>query len=227
MEFFGLTKFNESTLPASFVGIAVQVENKIPTHAGILVRLNNVNYLVHFPGKVPPEIIQDFNDDGWGVYKIFNEINIDSTEEVDSFLSYCKRVCSSSEITYSFFADGSRLDSTTGKYISKSGLPELGSCVGFCLPILSNSVLSGDEFLKIDDWSDTKVPQELEHFDKWAEFQVKMKHPLIDMDLYRSLKKRISPLEYIAAGYFFDYPISKSQIDNIINKVDFEIKSKF
>jgi hypothetical protein len=157
-----LIRFNSSELPENFVSLATKVdEKKRPTHSAILIRYDKRHFLHHFPGKEPPEVIDDFEEENWYVYKIFDVINPEDQNEVGAFLQHCRRVCRKSGITYSYILDGSHYDNL-GDFISKNGLPELGTCVGFCINTLSNSILDADSYLSIDDWDDLEVDVILE-----------------------------------------------------------------
>jgi hypothetical protein len=214
----GLLKFNDHELPENFVSIAVQVKEEDLTlaHAAILIRHENINYLHHFPGSQPPEVIENFNDSGWHIYKIIESFNVNDASEVGSFLQYCKRICSQSKITYSYIGDGSSY-SDKGEYISKMNLPEFGTCVGFCINTLTNAIIDiEDSFLKLDDWDDSEI---IEWVDAWSKKQVDQKYPNLDWTLYNAFKKRITPLEFLCTSFFNKYPINKNQIDGIKEKV--------
>ncbi len=219
-----LVKFNSSTLPQNFVSLATKVSNKkTPKHAAILIRHQSINYLHHFPGDTRPEIVDDFNEDGWYIYKFFSGIKVDDENEVGSFLQFCKRVCNTSNIAYSFVLDNSSYDND-GNFISASGLPELATCVGFCLNTLSNTIIDGESYFNLDEWDATGIDEE---FDDWAVGQAQEKYPHLDWTLYNAYKKRVNPLEYLCSAYFDEYPIPKEKITNIRDNVQREILELF
>lgn len=219
-----LIKFNQEDLPESFVAIACKIENKDATHAAILIRLNSINYLHHFPGAKPPEIIDNFNEDGWYIYKILDAINIDDESEVGSFLQYCRRICKNSVITYGYIADNSSY-SDRGPFISRIGLPEFGTCVSFCANTLSNTLLDLEvSYFDLDDWDDSDL---IKWVDDWAIKQATLKYPDLDWHQYNTFKKRIKPLEFLTSSFIKEYPITKSKIHEFINDVKMDIESKF
>ena len=219
-----LIKFNEQDLPENFVSIATKIENKEATHAAILIRHKSINYLHHFPGNTSPEVIEDFNEDGWYVYKIIEAINVDDEFEVGAFLQHCKRICNKSNITYSFIADGSSYNDR-GEFLSRLGLPELGSCVGFCVNTLTGGLIDvQDSLFELDDWDDSEINQ---FVDKWAMQQVNNKYPDLDWSLYNAFKKRIKPIEYLCSSFIDTFPIRKSQIEAILPEVQSVINNKF
>ena len=218
-----LTKFNESSLPENFVSIAVRIEDHEASHAGILIRYRGINFLHHFPGGDPPVVEENFNEDGWYVYKIMPAFEVEDENEIGSFLQYCKRVCSHSQISYSYIADGSSYEDR-GFFISRIGLPEMGTCVGFCLNTLNNALIGVEQILQLDDWSDSEV---IEWVDHWGRAQVLKKYPDIDWNLYNAFRKRITPLEYLCSSLVNNYPIRKVTIDSLKPAVQRFIDSRF
>lgn len=220
----GLLRFNDHDLPNNFVSIAVQIDEKdlTPKHAAILIRHEKINYLHHFPGSTLPEVIDNFNESGWHIYKIIESFNVNDASEVGAFLQYCKRVCSQSEITYSYIADGSSYDDK-GQFISRMNLPEFGTCVGFCINTLTNAIIDvEDSILSLDDWDDSEI---IEWVDEWSKKQAKEKYPNLDWALYNAFKKRVTPLEYLCASFFNKYPIKKNEIESVKEMVSDTIRS--
>lgn len=218
-----LVRFNESELPSSFVAMVVALNpRKIPVHAGLLIRLNGVNYFHHFGSR--PRIIENFNTSDWYVYKVINIIKVGDESEVASFLNHCKQVVNKSKITYSCIFDGSQYDSE-GEFESASGLPELGTCVGFCLNTLALYVIDHDSYLNLNEWEeDSTVGFSLDNYGQEQTFD---KYPSLDKKLYDSFHKRITPTEYLCAAFFDDYPVHKHQIDSIASDVLDVIDEKF
>jgi len=219
-----LIKFNDSQLPENFVSIAVRVEEKHPHHAAILIRHKTKDYLHHFPGSDPPEVAEKFDGNGWYIYKILDSFNVDDESEIGSFLQHCIRVCNKSDITYSYILDGSSYDSD-GNFNSPVGLPELGTCVGFCINTLSSTIIDAEtSYLELGDWDDSDLVASVDQF---ALLQVGNKYPDIDWALYNAFKKRITPLEYLCTSFFKEYPIKKVTIDTIKDEVLEDIRSKY
>ncbi len=219
-----LVRFNESALPNSFVAIAVELDDaKVPCHAGILIRLNDVNYLHHYCGA--PQLLNSFDPSKWFVYKIINIVKVDDENEIGAFLMHCKRVCENSEITYSCVFDGSAYNAE-GKFESLSGLPELGTCVGFCLNTLAIYFIDRESYLQIDDWDESSIPENFP-LDNFGQRQTFARHPNIDRGLYNAFRKRISPLDYLCAAFIDIYPIARQQIDEISQEVLSVIAEKF
>ncbi|MCT4306162.1 hypothetical protein [Elizabethkingia anophelis] len=219
-----LIKFNENSLPKNFVAMATKIENKEATHAGILIRYQSINYLHHFDGK-PPRVVENFDENGWYIYKIVDFISNDEFE-VASFLQYCRRVCAKSQIKYGFIADGSFYDEH-GNFISRQGLPEFGSCVGFCVGTLKGAILdldANDDYFHLEDWDDTDI--DLTTNDILNQYTAYI-YPDLDWVLYNSFKKRIKPIEYISSAFTDSYPIRKVDLNDIKPVIQEYINDKF
>lgn len=209
-----LKRFNDESLPNSFVALAAKVDDlKQFGHAAILIRLKGRNFLYHYPGSTLPVVEDDFDEHGWYFYKIFSQIKVNDEKEVDGFLTLCRWICENSNITYSFFADKSNYNSE-GKYISKNGLPELGTCVSFCVNTLSDFIPESDSYLELNDWDSSSLGI-MESYDLSLQNYVKAKHKDIDMNIYNAFKKRITPLDYVASAFIDEYPIRKEWISEI------------
>ncbi|MVM39485.1 hypothetical protein GO730_20975 [Spirosoma sp. HMF3257] len=218
-----LLRFNDHSLPENFVSLAVRIDNENyePYHAAILIRHKKIDYLHHFPGGDPPIVVENFNEHGWYIYKILKSSNNNDPSEIGAILQYCKRICTQTNITYSFIADGSSY-SETGDFLSKLGLPEFGTCVGFCLNTLSGIIIDVDDSLvELTDWDDSEINF---RYDAWSQAEARKKYPNLDWNLYYSVKKRITPTEYLCVSYFDEFPIRKASISQIKNSVLEEIK---
>lgn len=219
-----LEKYNENTVPVNFVSVAVYVgDDKTPSHAAILIRHLSQNFLFHYPGNVLPLIVDLDNEvlDQAIVYKILDNFDVSDSGDVGAFLQHCKRVCKETDITYGFVLDGSSYGSD-GRFMSLSGLPEISTCVGFCVNILANSIVdAGISYFKLEDWDDIGIPANLE---RWARQEFDRKYPSLDYNIINSYKKRISPLEYLGSGFCDEFPISKIQLAPILDEVNIELE---
>lgn len=220
-----LVKFNQDTLPENFVAAATYIDvDKNAYHAGILIRFQSINYLCHYPGfRTPPTIVAGFNEENVIAYKILDSFD-DDEGDVGAFLAQCYRVCRETKITYGYVIDGSRYDDD-GIFKSKLGLPEIGTCVGFCINILANSIIDvSDTFFNLDDWDDSEVDEDVDAF---GVREALSKYPSLDWNLYDAFKKRIKPIEYISSSFLNDFPITKQSINTVQPYVEAAIAKKF
>lgn len=213
-----LIKFNDSALPESFVSLAVKVdENHEPVHAAILIRYKNINHLHHYSFTA---ILQEsFTTDKWYVYKILDIIKVDDHREVGAFLQYCKRISGKSDMTYGFVSDGSAY-SESGDFESRVGLPEIGTCVSYCLNTLTKLFYDMGSYLHLEDWDASTVSEEHPLYNL-AKQQTFSRFPeLVHSGVYNAFRKRVTPLEYLCSSFFNEYPIKKEQIDSIKESVE-------
>lgn len=219
-----LVKFNEAALPDSFVGFMVGLSpSKVPTHAGILIRLNGTNHFHHFSGR--PQVMDNFNPSHWLAYKVIDLIKVDDESEVAAFLTHCRRICQKSNIRYSCTFDGSHYNAN-GEFKSASGLPELATCVGFCLNTIAVYAIDHGTYLQLDDWDADSIPPNF-GLANYGQEQAFGKYPLLNVELYNAFSKRITPTEYLCSAFFDTYPVSKTEIDGIIEDVLRVIDEKF
>lgn len=212
-----LVKYNENDLPSAFVSIAVTLNsNNEAEHAAIFIRYREVDHLFHFPGSQPP-LIEDITNRVMPIllYKVIDNFDTDDESDVGSFLRHCQRVCIETDVTYGFIFDNSSYESD-GRYLSLSGLPEIASCVGFCVNVLSRYVTDfSNSYFNLDDWDDSGIEGRIANFDAWAQNEIEKKYHSLDWNLYNAYKKRISPFEYLCSAFCNAYPITKEAISQI------------
>ncbi|MGV3504665.1 MAG: hypothetical protein ACO1O1_13240 [Adhaeribacter sp.] len=212
-----LIRFNEEPLPENFVAIACSIgENNIPSHAAILIRHQKRNYLHHYPGVQPPLVEDDFRmTNPVYLYKML-ELFENDEDQIGAVLEYCRFICEKSDITYSLVMDGSKYDHK-GDFKGASGLPELGSCVGFCVSTLMSIIQDCDSYFVLNDWPPSTVNGH--PYDGFGIRAAKARFPQLDWEKYDLFKRRITPLEYLCSGFIEDYPILKKEIDAISSRV--------
>jgi len=218
-----LVKYNESQLPNNFVSIAVLLDdNKIPSHAAILIRHNSNDYLYHYPGfRTKPLVEVGVNYANVLIYKILDSFDTEDDSDVGAFLQYCKRVCQQTDITYGYIMDGSSYDNQ-GRYQTLSGLPEIATCVGFCVNTLTNTIIDVQEsFFNLEDWDSNGVDQGI---DQWSIDEAERKYNSLDWNKYNAFKKRITPLEYLCSSFCEVYPITKATIIRIQPYIEAELQ---
>ncbi|MCS4300684.1 hypothetical protein [Chryseobacterium sp. BIGb0232] len=209
-----LVKYNEKDLPNAFVSIGVQLDNDGKAkHAVIFIRYRKSDYMVHFPGNMPP-VIENYTGKLTPnlIYKVLDNFDTEDDSDVGSFLWHCQMICEKSTLTYGFIFDNSTYGND-GRYMSLSGLPEIATCVGFCINVLSNVVTDIDNsYFELNDWDSQGI---IGHYDIWAMQETEKNYPELDWNLYNTYKKRISPIEYLCSGFCSVYPITKQTIQNI------------
>lgn len=219
-----LIKYNENELPSNFVSIAVFLDGNIPKHAAILIRHKSSDYLYHYPGfRNPPMVEEGYNYENVLIYKILDFFDTEDESDVGAFLQYCKRVCQQTSVTYGYIMDGSSYDNQ-GRYQTLSGLPEIATCVGFCVNTLTNAITDIESsYFNLEDWDSSGVDPGV---DQWSIDEATRKYKSLDWNNYNAFKKRITPLEYLCSAFCEVYPINKETIKRIQPFIETEIERK-
>lgn len=219
-----LIKTSESDLSRNFIAIAMKLTKidsgvQIGDHSALLICVHSQLYIFHYlPSGIIFRLAIAETDLGNYYHK---EIKFFSTSDsfLDAVLARFESIKKRSKIMYSMIFDSSHYDEN-GLYVSKSGLPEFATCVGFCINVLSGLILESDEFVKISDWDnfDIKHPKLQEYIEA-----AKEAYPDLDESKYQTHHKRITPNECTITGYFSgsDIPISKARVQEL--QIDFEI----
>lgn len=213
---------NESTETEDFVSIAANYHKGDVMHAAIIIRYKNINYLHHYPGYEDPVVKENAPSESWGVFSILR--SIETEDEVGAVLAWCRRICAQSNIKYEFTLNNSYYNQD-GNYVEKEGLPETGTCVGFCLSTL-NTILpeANRHYIELTDW---------DYFDgdtilsKVGRTRLALQYPRLDWNTLSLFRKRMTPLEYFCTSFITKYPIRKTQLSKITSKVNAQIIAKF
>jgi len=205
------------SLPDNIIGVAVtlnldEVQNPI-NHSGIFIRYNNSNYLLHF-NREAIELVEIPEDS----LVFFKQISV-PTGFILSTYHFFTQIIKRKVPEYGYFYSGSFYDETTLDFIDGHGMPEIMSCVGFCLNVMK-TVLRGKDFIKYTDWNYHDGLTE----DKVLRYFMKAKksYPDLDMDEYIKYVRRILPIEYFTAGFEVEakIPVRKTFTDANIRIVD-------
>ena len=139
-------------------------------------------------------------------HKIIRQI---APESVPAFYLMCRNVADEAAPTYKMFYAGQFYD-RSGTFTGSAVTGQRMTCVGFCLSVLKGFFT--EDYLDYSGW-DHRTPENdgyVENFCKKNQF---------DIDAVRAEHRRITPDELLASAYFDKRPISKSEIDSIIEKV--------
>lgn len=206
---------------SNFAAAAVHVnEHGIATHAGIVICYNNDTFLFHYTGQaILMDKIDTINE--WYFYK---KLKIIDTSLIEAFYYHCKIIERDALPKYGFYFGGSFYEN--GQYFSELGMPEVMTCVGFCLNVILG-FLEEDVFFEFDGWNPL-APNEIlplgggitvgDFFNRF--FVLKNNFTESEIDEFRRNFKRITPLEYITSGFITILPITKVDIDKYISLLD-------
>jgi hypothetical protein len=184
-------------------------------HSAIFLCLEKTLYIFHFfPENV---IFQEAQQDAAYNYYYLKKLDYFSDDETEliMFKSYCERIKEKSNLKFGFVFGGSFYDPLTGEYFSDSlTLPELSTCVGFCINVLTGWIFEIEKYLEFDDWETIT----LEHPGFRNVFErVRERYPTLNEEEYNAKHKRIHPNELTISSYFSveNMPIRKKMIDEL------------
>lgn len=198
-----------SSTNKNFIGFIVSIDEKgEANHSGIIISFLGKNFLFHYlPKGVFLEEIDLTNLSDKYYYK---EVTIINKSLIRSFLTHCKIIKATARPSYGFFYSGSFYEN--GTYHSDNSLPQLMTCVGFCLNVITGFI-EEISYVEFTDW--TEVSKGLQNWLDNFLIDFKKEFPDIDESTIRKNLRRIRPSELIASGYFDALPIRKKQTDQI------------
>ncbi|WP_091372351.1 hypothetical protein [Mucilaginibacter mallensis] len=194
------------SLPDNIIGVAVSLLNDDINHSGIFIRYNNTNYLFHFD-SVDVVLIEIPKD----AIVFFKQLTFIPPEFITSTFHWFRQLEKFKSPDYGLFYSGSFYNESTLEFIDKNQMPEIMSCVGFCLNVLK-TVLRGNDFINYTDWNyhngitDDKI---LRYF-----INAKKNYPDIDIIEFAQHVRRILPVEYFTAGFDLNIPVKKAFTDS-------------
>ena len=115
----------------------------------------------------------------------------------------CKRILKKANPRYGYFYSGEYYD-TNGIHFSDKTISETMTCSGFCINVLKGFLEK--DYIVYTDWNTTSFPTQ-DYLERFAN------HFNIDKDKISESHRRISPLELLCSGYFWNLPIRKYDID--------------
>jgi len=202
-------------LRSDFVAVAIKIREGEATHAGLIISTNGKYFLFHF---IPQGVgLIDVPKSEWYFHKVFDFI---SSDESAAFLSHCKIIKKESKPTFGYSYDGSYYDSS-GTYFSKNNLPQIMTCVGFCMNVVLGYIES-KVYFEFESWPSD--PSTETYFDEHEKEFIE-KFPDHDIEKVKENWRRITPAEYFASG-FLQIPIKRIEINKIIENVKKAIKNK-
>lgn len=223
-----LERVLEANKDDNFVSLGVAIANndgiQQGVHSALFICLKGDLYIFHF---LPEGIYFHHTNELPNIGNYYHkklEFMSTSPSVIEAFIAHCKSIQAQSNLEFGFIFDGSYYNPITHKHFSKSGLPELSTCVGFCINVLSGWIIEKELYLEISDWNSINV--EHPSFNEYYRTNLS-KFPNINQGQFKAHHKRITPNECTASAYFgmSDITIAKAKIDSIIAKFN-EVVSK-
>ncbi|RYF26665.1 MAG: hypothetical protein EOO42_00835 [Flavobacteriales bacterium] len=204
-----LSGLSSSTLNKNFIGFIVTIDEKgVANHSGLIICFLGKIYLFHYLPK--GVFLEEIDLDKLDFNCYYKEITIIDKKLIRAFLMHCKIVKATSTPTYGFFISGSYYEN--GVYHTEDTTPQLMTCVGFCINVITG-FLEEKAYIEFTDW--IEISKGLQ--DWFDNFLVNFKNefPEVDEASLRKNLRRIKPSELISSGYFGALPIRKIQTDQI------------
>jgi hypothetical protein len=212
-----LLKLCDSELHEDFIAICVQVDAQgHAKHNGIVICYDEKLYYFHFNGNVHYEEL-DIDNLPNDLY--INKIRIFGDGIVLSFMAYCEILKDEVSPEYGFVFQDSFYNGD-GTYYSESNLPDITTCVGFCINVIRGFLYKNKKYIEIDDWDNSTIdslPYDFQYLLDSIKIQLEQIANATDQTILQSIKdnnfKRIKPSELTCSAFFEDLPIRKTSID--------------
>lgn len=211
-----LTKNFTST--GNFVALSVTINDLGQAHhSGIIIKYNNIAYYFHYDkSNVLLKEVDLKKADG-----VFHKkLEIIDEQLIASFLSHCRIIEKTASPQYGYFYGGSYFEN--GIYHSNSKTPQLMTCVGFCINVITGFI-EEKNYIEFADWQPVSDDAE-----KWFNdfvIELEKKYPNVDILQLKKEFRRIKPSELISSGYFNNLPIRKIQTDQVKPVIEQVFKS--
>lgn len=192
----------------NFVGISVTLNDEGQAHhSGLIIAYNGINYYFHYDKKNVLLKQMDLNlADG-----VFHKkIEIIDERLIASFLNHCKIIEKTAAPKYGYFYGGSYYEN--GVYHSNQNTPQLMTCVGFCINVLTGFI-EEKKYIEFSDWR--VVTDKAEKWFNDFVVELEKKFPKLDVTELKKDFRRIKPSELLCSGYFNKIPIRKIQTDQV------------
>lgn len=197
-----INTLNEEDINDDFVAIGNLInKDREPYHAALIIKYNSNLLQFHYTS-----LNIEFNEVN---YEYFHKrTSTIHKEEIPAFIAYCNSIKKNANPIYGYFYSGEYYDND-GIHFCDKAIGERMTCVGFCLNVLKGFL--ENDYIKYTDWDSSSHSNE--YLLKYAK-----KHNL-DIELIHSSHRRISPIDILTSGYFYNIPITKIEIDNKLPEV--------
>jgi hypothetical protein len=207
-----LSKLNSCETNEDFIAICITLnEEGIGRHSGIIICYEEELVFFHFDGNVKLEILQI--DEIPNNYYI-KKTSIFEDDKILGFKAYCEILSLEVSPNYGFIFTNSFYN-TDGKYYCENNLPDITTCVGFCINVIRGFLYNNDKYINIEDWDDSSLEEFTQDFEV-IEAQLSYIEG-IDISRLEEIKnsffKRIKPSELTSSAFFKEVPIRKVDID--------------
>ncbi|MFA6278381.1 MAG: hypothetical protein WC622_16660 [Pedobacter sp.] len=190
-----------------FIGFIVSIDEKGEAkHSGIIISFLGKTSLFHYLPK--GVFLEEIDLTKVGFTYSYKEITIVNKSLIRSFLNHRKVIKATAKPNFGYFYAGSYCEN--GVYHSDDNTPQLMTCVGFCINVVTG-FLEEKSYIEFSDWVSVSQTAQI-----WLDnflIEFKKEFPEVDEGIIRKNLRRIKPSELISSGYFGKLPIRKVQTD--------------
>ena len=214
-----LIRCDSEELPDHLLGVAIRLDaDRKNPHSGVFIRYDKQNYIFHFTGKGDKVFLHPPTDNDWFFFKALTEVKY----YIPSVYAHFRRIKRKSKPDYFYLYSGGAFDQN-GDFTDTGTLPNYMTCVGFCLAVLKHS-LTGIDLIQFEDWPAGILNGKSEDYVKnFYDVKIAPNYPDISFAKFSNDVRRITPLDYITAGFSSVIPVPKTFIDNQKSSVKKEI----
>jgi hypothetical protein len=213
-----LTRSLDSDRSENFIALAMRIgfprQRIYGRHVGILVCIRGDMKNFHWDeNAIYLEKLELFEEAENVYHKEIKHFPV-SNFFLDAMLARFRSILENSEITYGIIAQSEAHYNEKGVFEGLAGLPEICSCVGFCIYVIKGFLFKSKKFIEINEWENVEIeshPKLMEWYNNAKEI-----YPNLSEEEYRKNHRRILPNEFVLAGYALpaQLPVTKAFIDN-------------
>lgn len=212
--FNNLIPLNECENHEDFIAIGIMVnEEGIGYHSGLIICLEEHFYFFHYTGKeVLMDLLMTLPTD---IY--IKKLLIFEPEKVEYIKGFCDILLQEVSPNYGWLFSDSFYNED-GEYYSEDGLPDITTCVGFCINVIRGVLYNNEVYIDTSQWDNSTFNEYQQGFMNHISSQIALIEG-IDPDRLAEITqrtfKRIMPSELTSSGFFDTLPIRKPDIDEI------------
>jgi hypothetical protein len=208
-----LTLLSECDNSQDFVAIAIKVEGGLGYHSGLVICLDEQFYFFHYTGReVLMESLEQFPTDLY-----IKKLTIFEPSKVEYIKAFCEILQEEAHPRYGWIFTDSFYNGD-GSYYSDEGLPDITTCVGFCINVIRGVLYNNEVYISTDDWDDSSFGEYQHGFMNMITEQLARLEE-IDPDRLEAITqgtfKRIMPSELTSSGFCEELPIRKINVDPV------------
>ncbi len=208
-----LTLLTDCDNSEDFVAIAIMVRDGVGYHSGLVICSEEHFYFFHYTGReVVMQLLEELPADLY-----IKKLTIFEPSKVEYIKAFCEILEEEAHPIYGWIFTDS-FYTGDGTYYSEQGVPDITTCVGFCINVIRGALYNNEAYIATDEWDDTTLDDLQHNFTENITAQLAFLGE-IDPDRLAVITersfKRIMPSELTSSGFFEHLPIRKNNIDPV------------